>query len=521
MDQMHPLVMMYLMPLLTSDNESKYTKIIYIFLMLLFVLILSFFNKLDCINIITDYINNFLYNFNKKNQVIYYLDAHSVTMRVGSSSTITKSSYSDDYISVLSYISDNSHKIKNLKILKEIMTKYIERYWDSTDDCTYMKIPFQEEDILIDEEKKIYCQISKKIDNEESDNSKKNNKQSNSYDIMIYKWIEDDILKTRLVVQDFLNKCKEEYYQKINPKESEKKFIFEYLKCEINDDNNKKDLFYKEYELFNNKSFDNIFFEGKDNLINYVKKFIYEEDVTENKYEKIYSKCGKTYKAGLLFHGDPGCGKTSTIKAILNYTNRHGIIINLSSIKSNNEIQEVFRNFKINSKKFVGKQLCFILEDCDAHNINVLGERSEKNNIENNPNECLFIKNDVNNPITPELIKELKKDPFDLSTLLNTLDGIIELHGVMIIMTTNHPDKLDEALKREGRFDYEHKFKLCSLNVIKEFIKLKFDINEEDFSKLTNFNKISENKFSPAKIQGICFSKECPQEVIDLLCSLS
>ena len=42
---------------------------------------------------------------------------------------------------------------------------------------------------------------------------------------------------------------------------------------------------------------------------------------------------------------------------------------------------------------------------------------------------------------------------------MNILDGIIELHGVMIIISTNHPDKIDEALIRPGRIDFKYEFK--------------------------------------------------------------
>ena len=42
---------------------------------------------------------------------------------------------------------------------------------------------------------------------------------------------------------------------------------------------------------------------------------------TEN--ESWYVENGIPYMFGLLLHGEPGCGKTSTIKAIANMTQRH------------------------------------------------------------------------------------------------------------------------------------------------------------------------------------------------------
>ena len=46
-----------------------------------------------------------------------------------------------------------------------------------------------------------------------------------------------------------------------------------------------------------------------------------------------------------------------------------------------------------------------------------------------------------------------KSDKLDLSGLLNVLDGIVDTPGRMLIMTSNHPEKLDSALIRPGRID--------------------------------------------------------------------
>ncbi len=45
------------------------------------------------------------------------------------------------------------------------------------------------------------------------------------------------------------------------------------------------------------------------------------------------------------------------------------------------------------------------------------------------------------------------KDKLDLSGLLNVLDGVVDTPDRIVIMTTNHPEKLDPALIRPGRID--------------------------------------------------------------------
>jgi len=45
------------------------------------------------------------------------------------------------------------------------------------------------------------------------------------------------------------------------------------------------------------------------------------------------------------------------------------------------------------------------------------------------------------------------KDKLDLSGLLNVLDGVVDTPDRIVIMTSNHPEKLDPALIRPGRID--------------------------------------------------------------------
>jgi len=55
----------------------------------------------------------------------------------------------------------------------------------------------------------------------------------------------------------------------------------------------------------------------------------------------------------------------------------------------------------------------------------------------------------VNGPWKPTS----KSDKLDLSGLLNVLDGVVDTPNRILVMTTNHPEKLDPALIRPGRID--------------------------------------------------------------------
>jgi len=95
------------------------------------------------------------------------------------------------------------------------------------------------------------------------------------------------------------------------------------------------------------------------------------------------------------------------------------------------------------------------------------------------------------------------------------LDGIIELNGIMIIMTSNHPEKIDPALIRPGRFDFKCEFKKASREIIKDMLKLKYDLTDQSLLKYaTDLNNIKDYMMSPAQIQCICFNNERIEECI-------
>lgn len=57
---------------------------------------------------------------------------------------------------------------------------------------------------------------------------------------------------------------------------------------------------------------------------------------------------------GFLFHGDPGCGKTSATKAIANVGRRHIINVQLSEIKTKAQLQHLFFNEEIHVQEGAG-----------------------------------------------------------------------------------------------------------------------------------------------------------------------
>ena len=92
---------------------------------------------------------------------------------------------------------------------------------------------------------------------------------------------------------------------------------------------------------------------------------------------------------GLLLHGLPGTGKTSTIKAIANMTQRHIITVSLESIKTKRQLKALFHDERLHVENTearegfetyripINKRL-FVLEDVDAATDMVLDRAFQK-----------------------------------------------------------------------------------------------------------------------------------------------
>jgi hypothetical protein len=124
-------------------------------------------------------------------------------------------------------------------------------------------------------------------------------------------------------------------------------------------------------------------------------------------------------------------------------------------------------------------------------------------------NDSRFGDNVVYRPPTDEDSKmKAPSEKLDLGTILNLMDGILETPGRIIVMTSNHPEKLDPALIRPGRIDLIVKFDYCNTDEISEI----YTGITGDELPLRILNAIPTNKYSPARItQAIFESFENPE----------
>lgn len=164
--------------------------------------------------------------------------------------------------------------------------------------------------------------------------------------------------------------------------------------------------------------------------------------------EDDYLSKGIPYHLGIFLDGKPGCGKSSLIHVIASHYDRNIRYLDLNSVRSEHDLYEI-----------VGKDWSndiLVIEDIDATRVQTDRDGDDEGR--------LFTLN--------------------LSTLLNVLDGIASPHGMIVLATSNHKDRLDPALIRKGRFDYQVEIGYLSWNMWMKMC-VKFDraspITKEEF----------------------------------------
>jgi len=170
--------------------------------------------------------------------------------------------------------------------------------------------------------------------------------------------------------------------------------------------------FEKDTELFNaikSATFDNLILRGS------LKKEIHNDFTQFFNSRESYERYGIPWRRGAIFTGPPGNGKTHTVKALINSLERPCLYVRNFSGDGTEQgnMAEVFKRAR-------RTPTIVVLEDLDS--------------MINDSNRAFF---------------------------LNELDGFRANTGVVVLATTNHPEKLDTAiLDRPSRFDRKYQFDL-------------------------------------------------------------
>ncbi|MEM9467968.1 MAG: AAA family ATPase [Actinomycetota bacterium] len=134
--------------------------------------------------------------------------------------------------------------------------------------------------------------------------------------------------------------------------------------------------------------------------------------------EDVYLSRGIPWRRGYLLTGPPGTGKSSLAHALASRAGYSLAVLNLGGLKDDVDLTARIASLPDRS--------ILLLEDIDAQGAPTDGTVTEAAG---------------------------KDSGVSLAGILNALDGPTAPHGLIVIATTNHPERLAPALTRPGRFD--------------------------------------------------------------------
>lgn len=358
----------------------------------------------------------------------------------------------------------------------------------------------------IDQSRKFMIDKEFEIEGKVYSREKERNDMNGNRNYTEYNYLEIFSNKTNLVdIENWIDKRVDEYNQYLKTKSCDKQQLVE---ISWNSKEKDLDIYYNPWE--SNVSFENRFFENKDEILSKITFFLNNPD--------WYKKKGIPYTLGFLLWGDPGCGKTGFIKALMNLTGRHGISIKLNSNFDMNRLKEIIYDDEINDNLIIPQQnRILIFEDIDCMG-DIVKDRELEENKSNSHKKIINSIHNKNNQMsdTEKLINIMETENEanfnnNLSFFLNILDGLQECSGRIIIMTTNKPEQLDKALIRPGRIDYNIHFTKATTKDIKNI--LEFYWSELDIDLSSDINE----KLSHAEVVNFCRTSESVEETIQKL----
>lgn len=282
------------------------------FIYVIFLPIILFYLK-DIVSLIISKLNVFL-NKNRtfKTQLVFNINQkNSINGTEVDASTIA-------YSILYKYVNSDYCKIQSkesrdlyLPYSYLIKNKYNYNKSSSKDFYTHYILPICESVIHIEND--IYFQL--KIKDAVSETDKKESIQTTSFILTIFSKNGNIIY-----LENWLENLHSEYMKFINKDKIDKKYVY------VSEISSQQKSIFSQFPFNSTKQFNSIFFEDKEKVLKRLDTYIANDDA-------VYKNLGIPHTLGFLFHGSPGTGKTSSIKALANYLDRSIITINIKHLK--------------------------------------------------------------------------------------------------------------------------------------------------------------------------------------------
>jgi hypothetical protein len=285
---------------------------------------------------------------------------------------------------------------------------------------------------------------------------------------------------------------------------------------------------YYEYVSYPSKRFSNIFTKHKSTIVNHLEQL-----------SSGYINCVK-----LLLHGPPGTGKTSFIKAMSAELNRDIIMVKLSEVQSYQDLLTIMtQEYECwDSILSENKHKIIVFEDVtfDAkvvttctdsdndsncvntnriHGIDIDRSVSKSNAIPNSQLSDAALAEILKQTKQTEIIPEHEKR-ITVYDILQILDGVIELKDLIVVMTTNHRNRMDPTIVRSGRITLDLELGNIDSESAREMVAYYFNLDgskKHHCSNEVDFNKIALTytcgMLAPCKLENICIHASCLNEV--------
>jgi chaperone BCS1 len=220
--------------------------------------------------------------------------------------------------------------------------------------------------------------------------------------------------------------------------------------------------------LGNNRKLDSVVLKAgqKEAVVDDLQRFF----ASRERYETL----GIPWRRGYLLYGPPGTGKTSLVTALASELSLNVCVLSLASPNVTDE--------KIGALlSSVPTRSIILIEDVDAF----FQQRS---------------KADVQVKVS-------------YSGFINALDGVASHEGSVVFLTTNHPDRIDEAAIRSGRVDFRMELGPCDSDQLERMFLKFFD----DAHAAKRFAAaVPGDTWSPAAVQERLLKAADVDEAIEL-----